>query len=127
MNTTQTLPFSIYSGPKLTDAEIITKYNLQNNSNREVKFILLKFIHINNLTSKIFPEGHKKALAWADEFSKCYEQTIQVNECSQLHYLTNYIEDQCDGNTLNMLYTYLPSEFATIFAKHYISKNDLVE
>jgi hypothetical protein len=127
MNTTQTPPFSIYSGPKLTDAEIITKYNLQNNPNREVKFILLKFIHINNLCSKRFPETHQYALAWADEFSKGYEQTIQQNECSQLHYLTKYIEDQCDGNSEDMFYSYLPSEFATIFAKHYISKNDLVE
>jgi len=126
MNTTQIHHFSIHSGPKLTDAEIITKYNLQNNPNREVKFILLKFMDINNLSSKIFPEIHQEALSWADEFLKCYEQTSQVNECSQLHYLTNYIEDQCDGKPEDMLYSYLPSEFATIFAKHYFSKNDLV-
>jgi len=126
MNTTQTSPFSIYEGIKLTDAEIISKYKLQNNTDKQVEFILLKFMDMNNLTSKIFPEGHKEALTWADDFSKCYEQTIQVNECSQLHYLTNYIEDQCDGNTENMLYTYLPTEFASLFAKHFMSKNNLV-
>ena len=122
MNTTKNRPYSFVEGHNLSDAEIIRKYNLITNSEEEVLFITFKFMDINIMGSKMFPEEHKEALAWAKDFAKAYELTIQENECSPLLYLLKYIEDQCDGNPENMFYTHLPTEFANVFAKHFMGK-----
>jgi hypothetical protein len=106
-----------------TDAELIKKHGLVNNSEKAINQILADLKLIFEKTKTDAPWAHKSMSEWGKQFASAWNLTKSLNPVTPLHYLLNYCaETGTEGFELMSEVAFMPSDIQYIFAKHFLRK-----